>query len=133
MTNFKSFRKTALRFPQLTLLLGSNASGKSNVRDALRFLHGISRGYSLAEILGGAYKEGIQVWRGIRGGSRELCYFGENRSTLETGVGGYSYKITIEILKKDATPRVVGESLNGPEGILFDSHRSGKYVMMIRP
>ncbi len=128
MMNFKSFRKAALGFPQLTLILGANASGKSNVRDALRFLHGISRGYSLAEILGGAYKEGVQVWRGIRGGSRELCHFGENRCTLEAVVGVFSYKITIEVLKKDATPRVVAESLHGIDGMLFDSHRSGKAV-----
>jgi predicted ATPase len=33
-------------------MVGANASGKSNVRDALRVLHGVGLGYPLAEILG---------------------------------------------------------------------------------
>jgi len=39
----------------LTLVVGTNASGKSNLRDALRFLHGIGLGYPPAEILGEKY------------------------------------------------------------------------------
>jgi AAA15 family ATPase/GTPase len=31
--------------------VGTNASSKSNIRDAFRFLHGISRGYNLAKLL----------------------------------------------------------------------------------
>jgi predicted ATPase len=126
LENFKSFRKAELAFPQLTLILGSNASGKSNVRDALRFLHGIGRGYSLAEILGGAYKEGVQVWSGIRGGARELCRFGENRCRLGVRVGSYAYAIEVEVLKKDGTPRVVAESLHVLSEMLFDSHPGGR-------
>jgi AAA15 family ATPase/GTPase len=52
LTNFKNFQATALSLGKFTLLVGTNASGKSNLRDAFRFLHGIERGYSLAEIFG---------------------------------------------------------------------------------
>ena len=52
LTNFKNFQDTELTLGPLTILVGTNASGKSNIRDAFRFLHGISRGYTLAEILG---------------------------------------------------------------------------------
>jgi len=61
------------------VLIGANASGKSNIRDAFRFLHGISRGYNLAEIIGEKYGEGgVLVWGGIRGGTREIAYLGED-------------------------------------------------------
>jgi len=50
------------------MLVGTNASGKSNIRDAFRFLHAIGRGYRLIDILGGKYEGGDEVWKGIRGG-----------------------------------------------------------------
>ncbi len=51
-----------------TVLIGANASGKSNIRDAFRFLNGIGRDYPLVEILGEKYVGGIRIWNGIRGG-----------------------------------------------------------------
>ena len=53
LQNFKNFANETLRMGPFTVLVGANASGKSNVRDALRFLHGIGRGYRLADIIGG--------------------------------------------------------------------------------
>ncbi|NJP22590.1 MAG: AAA family ATPase [Hydrococcus sp. CRU_1_1] len=75
---FKSFKEAELTLGPLTILVGTNASGKSNIRDAFRFLHGISRGYNLAEIMGEKYVEGgVIQWRGIRGGVREITFRGE--------------------------------------------------------
>ena len=55
------------------MIVGANASGKSNIRDAFRFLHGIGRGYSLAEILGGRWGPGGQTeWQAIRGAPNEI-------------------------------------------------------------
>ncbi len=74
-----------------TVLVGANASGKSNIRDAFRFLHGIGRGYRLADIIGGRYGAGGQVeWAPIRGGIDEIVRFGEDQFTLtvETGLPG---------------------------------------------
>src|SRR6185436_174301 len=82
LKNFKSFSEpkghegrwegATIGFGGLSLIVGTNASGKSNIRDALRFIHGISRGYSLSEIIGEKYVEGgVLQWKGIRGGVRE--------------------------------------------------------------
>jgi predicted ATPase len=78
LENFKSFKNAELSLGDLTVLVGTNASGKSNIRDAFRFLHGISRGYSIADIIGGKYEDGVQQWQGIRGGTKEIVYRGAN-------------------------------------------------------
>jgi AAA15 family ATPase/GTPase len=53
LNSFKNFRQAEINFGPVSLLVGTNATGKSNVRDAFRFLHGIARGYTLAEITQG--------------------------------------------------------------------------------
>ena len=64
LERFKNFQAAELALGPLTLLVGANASGKSNLRDAFRFLQGIGRGYTLAEILGEKYGEGGErIWR----------------------------------------------------------------------
>ncbi len=52
LQGFKSFRDATLTLGPLTVIVGTNASGKSNLRDAFRFLHGIARYYSLSDIVG---------------------------------------------------------------------------------
>ena len=53
LVNFKNFADETLKLGPFTVIVGANASGKSNIRDAFRFLHGIGRGYTLAENSGG--------------------------------------------------------------------------------
>ena len=73
MVNFKNFADETLKVGPFTVIVGANASGKSNIRDAFRFLHGIGRGYTLAEILGGRYGPGGQMeWEGIRGAPNQI-------------------------------------------------------------
>ena len=55
-----------LRMGPFTVIVGANASGKSNLRDAFRFLHGIGRGYTLPDIIGGRYGSGSVTWSGNR-------------------------------------------------------------------
>jgi len=75
LQGFNNFRDATLALGPLTLLVGTNATGKSNVRDAFRFLHGIARGYTLADIIGEKWGEGgVLQWRGIRGGTREVAF-----------------------------------------------------------
>ncbi len=70
LERFKSFKDAELKLGPFNVLIGANASGKSNIRDAFRFLHGIGRGYSLADIIGEKYGEGeSRVWTGIGGDS----------------------------------------------------------------
>lgn len=75
LENFKNFRHTELELGPFTVLIGANATGKSNIREAFRFLHGIGRGYTLPDIIGEKWLEGgVRVWNGIRGGTQELIY-----------------------------------------------------------
>lgn len=73
LLDFKNFADEALRVGPFTVIVGANASGKSNIRDAFRFLHGVGRGYTLAEILGGKWGSGGQVeWQSVRGAPNEV-------------------------------------------------------------
>jgi len=125
LLNFKNFRDATLSLGPLTVIVGTNASGKSNLRDAFRFVHGISRGYSLAEIIGEKYVEGgVLQWKGIRGGTREVAYAGANEFSIRTAlrpgrISGQFYGISstlthsIGVRLEDArsAPRVIRESL----------------------
>ena len=86
LVDFKNFADETLRVGPFTVIVGANASGKSNIRDAFRFLHGIGRGYTLAEILGGKYGGGGQrEWEPIRGAANEVVRFGQPQFSLEVG------------------------------------------------
>jgi predicted ATPase len=133
LTDFKNFRRAELPLGPLTLLVGTNASGKSNLRDAFRFLHGISRGYTLAEIIGEKWIEGgVLQWRGIRGGIREATFKNARSFALEAGFvvtekgqpRNASYRIEIEIGDQGRPPRVTEERLAiiGRGQFVFDSH-----------
>ena len=70
LVNFKNFADETLKLGPFTVIVGANASGKSNIRDAFRFLHGIGRGYTLAEIMGGkpatvGNRLGSYTWRTV--------------------------------------------------------------------
>jgi predicted ATPase len=109
-----------LELGPFTVLVGANASGKSNLRDAFRFLHGVARGYSLAEIIGEKWVEGgVLQWRGIRGGIREAAYGKADSFALEVAfpitlkdeTSTCRYRIEVQTGGKAAAPRVVAEGL----------------------
>lgn len=118
-----------IRFGRLSLLIGTNASGKSNVRDGLRFLHGLSRQgpsrhYTLAEVIGEKYGEGGELqWKGIRGGVQEIITRnGKGAESMfavavktdllaEDGGGEATYRIEVRVGDAPRTPVVIGESL----------------------
>jgi DNA repair ATPase RecN len=73
--NFKSLESVDLRLGNLNLLVGANASGKSNFLDSLRFLQGLANGLSLKEVLNGKPQTSTSVkWDGIRGGSELVAF-----------------------------------------------------------
>ena len=83
LKNVKNFADETLRMGAFTVIVGANASGKSNIRDALRFLHGVGRGYTLAEALGGKYGAGGQAeWEAIRGAPAEIIRYGQDSMCL---------------------------------------------------
>jgi predicted ATPase len=50
LANFKSYRQATLPLAALTFLIGANASGKSNLLEALRLLHWLAEGSRLEDI-----------------------------------------------------------------------------------
>ena len=147
LVNFKNFANETLHVGPFTIIVGANASGKSNVRDAFRFLHGIGRGYTLAEIIGGKYGPGGQrEWEPIRGATNEIVrqsppFNGESSFSLEVGlnlnetqlyysitVGRYTegdldYNITYEL----GPFRVLKEELRTESGTVYTASGPGYY------
>ena len=123
LANFKNFRDANLELGPLTVMVGTNASGKSNIRDAFRFLHGVSREYTLAEIIGEKWVEGgVLQWKGIRGGTREATYPGQPAFAMEittlSDLRAYRYRIEVDVGDERRPPRVVRESLHRKHGFL---------------
>ena len=96
LKNFKNFADETLRVGPFTILVGANASGKSNIRDAFRFLSGIGRGYTLAEIMGGKYGAD---WKSIRGAMNEIVRFGRYSFSIEVGgdLSGREFRYSITV------------------------------------
>lgn len=87
LVNFKNFADETLRVGPFTVIVGANASGKSNIRDAFRFLNGIGYGYTLAEIIGGKYGPGGQRrWEPIRGAANEIIRFEQEMFSIEVEI-----------------------------------------------
>ena len=86
LIDFKNFADETLRVGPFTVIVGANASGKSNIRDSFRFLHGIGRDYTLAEIIGGKYTGGDRVWAPIRGAPYEVAKFQSNVFGFKVGL-----------------------------------------------
>ena len=105
LVNFKNFADETLRVGPFTVIVGANASGKSNIRDAFRFLYGIGCGDTLASIFGGKYGgPRIPEWEPIRGAPNEIVRFGSVPSYFSldvelksSGINTfYSIKVTYE-------------------------------------
>lgn len=131
LEGFKNFQEALLPMGPLTVVVGTNASGKSNLRDAFRVLHGISRGYTIAETLGEKWVEGgVLQWRGIRGGTREAAFRGAPSFALEVGFqlehegapgGDASYRIEIDVGLGGKPPTVIAERLVVGAHDVFDT------------
>ena len=114
LVNFKNFADETLRVGPFTVIVGANASGKSNIRDAFRFLHGIGRGYTLAEIIGGKYEAN---WKPIRGAGNEIVRFGQSGFSIEVGIqledADVCYLIEVGYEKENNEFRITREKLAG--------------------
>lgn len=99
LENWKSFRYAELPLDPLTVVIGTNASGKSNVVEALEFLQRIAQGENIESALGGDKR-----LTSIRGGVEWAAFKPETKFRLKTLVKGeddttdYLYVIQIQIL-----------------------------------
>ncbi|WP_442941280.1 AAA family ATPase [Nostoc sp.] len=103
LENWKSFRYAELPLDPLTVLIGTNASGKSNVVEALEFLQRIAKGENIEAALAGD-----KTLTSIRGGVEWAVRKSENKEsefTLKILVQGedeqtdYLYLINISTLQ----------------------------------
>ncbi|MEA3643185.1 MAG: AAA family ATPase [Lamprobacter sp.] len=98
LRNWKSFADATLYIDPLTILIGSNASGKSNALDALLFLSRVSRGVSLFSAIAGDLN-----LPALRGGIEWVCRKPEKRFSLTLVVSGereneeYRYHLGIQV------------------------------------
>jgi predicted ATPase len=135
LERFKNFRDAELLLGPFTVLVGQNATGKSNIRDAFRFLHGIGRGYTLPEIVGEKFEAGSLAWTGVRGGAREIAFAGAKTFAVEMTFTAQdqdngsareaTYRIEVEVLRADRGPQVIAERLvvEGEGDYIFDAER----------
>ena len=95
LTAFKSFRDAVLRFQPITILIGKNGSGKSNVLDGLEVLSRLALGETLPDALDSRRREGGP----IRGGSRGCAPHGSDYFALGCTVDfdGVLYLYDIEV------------------------------------
>jgi len=97
LENWKSFRYAELPIDPLTVLIGTNASGKSNVVEALEFLQRIVRGEDIEAALAGD-----KTLPSIRGGVEWAARKPETQFTLKAILQGedentdYLYSITVQ-------------------------------------
>lgn len=128
--NFKSFVDSTFDLSPLTLILGSNAAGKSNFFDALRFLRYMGADISIRDAIEGhtAAAPTEEPILGIRGGALELPHFGSAASiseltvTIQTDRGQIQYEVAVDV----TTYRVVREDLRA-------SFHPGPYVFSTHP
>ena len=100
LKDFKNFADETLHLGPLTIIVGANASGKSNLRDAFQFLQGISLGFTLSEVIDGRFGPGsLVMWSGIRGPGLELFRFGQNTFSLQASLvlGDVQFEYYIEV------------------------------------
>jgi len=103
LKDFKSFVDEQVTLAPLTLLVGANASGKSNFLDAIQFLHANSFDLDLEQILNGEQRAAPNAWRGLRGGAPEAARLGTSRFTIESS---WSTRIleVLDVLDPDEHP-----------------------------
>lgn len=93
--NWKSFDEASLLIDQITFLIGTNASGKSNIVDALVFLSRLSSGERLAD-----------VCKSIRGGIDQIVRKGSDSSSIEVIFKNndtkYKYKLKFSVSNAEA-------------------------------
>ncbi len=110
--DFKSYRDATLKLGPLTVLIGANASGKSNAIEALRLLSWIVQGNRLSAIRYAVY-EGDGA---VRGTTATLARRGTDKFTIMAKLDDESWNSLSISLKRtpDDELHIVHESITGP-------------------
>ncbi|MYD59774.1 MAG: AAA family ATPase [Gemmatimonadetes bacterium] len=130
LVNFKNFADETLRVGPFTVIVGANASGKSNIRDAFRFLCGIGDGFTLAEIIGGKSRSN---WEPIRGAANEIIRFGQEKFSIEVemnlddGSAHYMIEVGPEI-RNPGELQIKKEKLIVESETIFTAHSDDEHL-----
>lgn len=109
--NFKSYKKQTLYLAPLTLLIGANASGKSNAIEAFRFLSWLTEGQKLST-LKHAINESEKL---IRGNIQELFYLDETVFSLGSVINQKEWNtLNISITIRDNELHICQEKITQP-------------------
>lgn len=126
LTGFKSFVEEAVNFGSLTILVGANGAGKSNLLDAIRFLQGVALDMSFSDVLRGRWEGGRQVWPGLRGGVSDVVRKGGTGQFLIESIWTHDGEEITHTIGLDAEPHPLlhSECLTSSTvtGYLFDTH-----------
>lgn len=140
LQNFKSFVDQEIELGPLVIMVGANASGKSNFLDAIRFLQGVGLGMTFTEILRGRWEGGRQIWPGIRGGIQEIAskgsrVFSVGSTWSDAAHQRLSHEVEVDV---DRDPLLENELLRADSTSLLDSQanalggKSGRQAGSIR-
>ena len=130
LTNWKSFEAATLYIDPLTVLIGSNASGKSNCLDALLFLNRVSQGITIFSSIAGDVN-----LPALRGGMEWVSRKPEKQFQLLVSISSdnekqdYHYSLTVqvngtkaEVFSEELTLLTYGSRRKAPkEKILFQT------------
>jgi predicted ATPase len=133
--NWKSFSDSVLYIDPLTVLIGTNASGKSNIVDGIAFLNSAAMGRNLQTALDG--ESGILLdgtVGAIRGGSEYAAMFPEDYFTMEVVVQkdeetDYKYRISVRTkpqveVNAESLIKIIRNKTKLKETKLFDAYRT---------
>ncbi len=128
---WKSFEDARLYIDPLTIIIGANASGKSNVLDALLFLHRTGSGVSIFEAISGDLN-----LPPLRGGVEWVCLKPGRQFSLELLIDDsnpkqeYRYELTVhvnstkaEVFREELTLLIYGPRSQTPRERMLYSTR----------
>lgn len=115
LAHFKSYEHAELPLGPITLLIGANASGKSNAIEALRLLSWLAQGQKLSSIQY-TINAGDRILRGRVG---DLCRRPSHRFTLGCQTDDSTWHtLTLTIEERDGELHIVEESISDPSETL---------------
>ncbi len=108
LENFKSYRTGRLPLGPLTVLIGANASGKSNALEGLRFLSWLAQGQRLISI----QHTVNDADRIVRGRVDDLCHQGESSFSVGCSLQGSEWdQLTMSLTLRDGDLHISRESI----------------------
>jgi predicted ATPase len=125
LSRWKGFYEVSAPLGACTVVMGENATGKSNLGDALRFLHALGRGLTLGAALDGEDSVAAGRWNGLRGGRASVAWGDQDRigivAELQLGPAGRQRRLTwrLSVDLGEGAPTLAAESLTSEEQLLY--------------